>query len=137
MIKSRELLACTRSYFGRTGCRKTSATEIPTFKKYFKKSQNCSEMTYAVIGWNTMLWLVEIFENVGACVFRHDDNLNGWSENSCLENNWGGMMNCLAHSRYRWIIMLEKCVHSDLKWIIGAHGNWKNQNPGGCFRATW
>ena len=23
-----------------------------------------------------------------------------------------------------------------IKWIIGTHGNWKNQNPGGCFGAT-
>ena len=23
-----------------------------------------------------------------------------------------------------------------IKWIIGNHGNWKNQNPGGCFGVT-
>ena len=23
-----------------------------------------------------------------------------------------------------------------IKWIIGTHGNWKNQNPGGSFGAT-
>ena len=44
------------------------------------------------------------------------------------------------HTSYRWIIMLEKCGHSDLhvfclKWIIDKHGNWKNQNPGGRFGA--
>ena len=37
--------------------------------------------------------------------------------------------------------MHEKCGHSmdnrnKLKWIIGTHGNWKNQNPGGRFGAT-
>ena len=25
---------------------------------------------------------------------------------------------------------------SRLNWIIGTHGNWKNQNPGGYFGAT-
>ena len=44
------------------------------------------------------------------------------------------------HGSYRWIIMLEKCGQSDLnvfhlKWIIGTHGNGKNQNPWGRFRA--
>ena len=41
----------------------------------------------------------------------------------------------------KWIIMLEKCGRPDInvfhiKWIIGNHGNWKNQNPGGRFGAT-
>ena len=45
------------------------------------------------------------------------------------------------HGGYRWIIMLEKYGHPDLnvfhlKWIIGTHGNWNNQNPGGRFGAT-
>jgi hypothetical protein len=24
-----------------------------------------------------------------------------------------------------------------IKWIIGTHGNWKNQNPGSCFGAEY
>ena len=37
--------------------------------------------------------------------------------------------------------MLEKCGRPDLnafhlKWIIGTHRNWKNQNNGGRFGAT-
>ena len=45
------------------------------------------------------------------------------------------------HGSYKWIIMLEKCGHPDIdvyhiKWIIGNHGNWKKQNPGGRFGAT-
>ena len=45
------------------------------------------------------------------------------------------------HGSYKLIIMLEKCGHPDInvfhiKWIIGNHGNWKNQNPGGRFGAT-
>jgi hypothetical protein len=37
--------------------------------------------------------------------------------------------------------MHEKLGHSmdninKLKWIIGTHGNWKNQNRGGRFGAT-
>ena len=38
-----------------TDCRKASATEIPTFYKYFNQSQNCSELNCAycaVISWN-------------------------------------------------------------------------------------
>ena len=40
-----------------------------------------------------------------------------------------------THISYRWIIMLGKCGHPDfkvfyLKWTIGTHGNWRNQNPG-------
>ena len=46
-----------------------------------------------------------------------------------------------GHGSYRFIIMLEKCGHSDLnvfhlKWIIDTHSKWKNQNPGGRFGAT-
>ena len=42
---------------------------------------------------------------------------------------------------YKWVILLVKCGRPDfnvsgLKWIIGTHGNWKNQNPGGRFGAT-
>ena len=45
------------------------------------------------------------------------------------------------HGSYKWIIMLEKCGPPDLnvfhlKWIIGTHGNWMSQNPGGRFGAT-
>ena len=42
---------------------------------------------------------------------------------------------------YRWIIMLEKCRHTDLNefhlnLIIGTHCKWKNQNPVGRFGAN-
>ena len=42
---------------------------------------------------------------------------------------------------YRWIFVLEKfgCLDLNdfhLKWIIGNHGSWKNQNPGSRFGAT-
>ena len=45
------------------------------------------------------------------------------------------------HGSYKWIIMHEKLRRPDsngfqLKWRIGIHGNWKNQNPGGHFEAT-
>ena len=47
----------------------------------------------------------------------------------------------LIHGSYKWIVMLKECGRPDLnvfylKWIIGTHGNWKNQNPGGRFGAT-
>ena len=46
----------------------------------------------------------------------------------------------LSHSDYDWIIMLQKCggigsYRFHIKWMIGTHGNWKNQNPGGRFGA--
>ena len=39
------------------------------------------------------------------------------------------------HSAYSWNIKWQKCAHIGLngfhiKWIIGIHCNWKNQNPG-------
>ena len=42
---------------------------------------------------------------------------------------------------YRLNIMLEKWGRPDLnvfhlKWVIGTHDNWKNQNPGSSFEAT-
>ena len=44
----------------------------------------------------------------------------------------------LFHGGYRCIILLEKCGRPDLnvfhlKWIIGTHGNWNNQNHGGLL----
>ena len=52
-------------------------------------------------------------------------------------------MNVNKHKNfsYKWIIMLEKCRRPginvfNIKLIIGNHGNWKNQNPGGRFGAT-
>ena len=51
------------------------------------------------------------------------------------------LWNLWTHGNYKWIIMHEKCGRPDsngfqLKWRFGTHGNWKNQNPGGCFGAT-
>ena len=45
------------------------------------------------------------------------------------------------HTTYRKNNNLEKCVGIGLngfhiKWIIGTHCNWKNQNPGSRFGAT-
>ena len=45
------------------------------------------------------------------------------------------------HGSYKWIIMLIKCGRLNLTVFylirtIGTYGNWKNQNPGGCFGAT-
>ena len=47
----------------------------------------------------------------------------------------------IHHGSYKWIIMLEKCGRPNLNvfhlnWIIGTHGNWKNQNPWSPFGAT-
>ena len=47
----------------------------------------------------------------------------------------------IFHGSYWWIFMLIKCGHPylnvfHLKWIIGAHGNWKHKNHGGRFGAT-
>ena len=44
----------------------------------------------------------------------------------------------IHHGGYRWIIMLEKCRHSDLnvfhlKWIIGTDCNWKKSKSWGPF----
>ena len=41
----------------------------------------------------------------------------------------------IVHGSYKWIIMHEKCGRPDsngfqLKWRLGTHGHWKNQNPG-------
>ena len=45
------------------------------------------------------------------------------------------------HVGYKWFIIHEKCGRPDsngfqLKWRIGTHGHWKNQNPGGRFGVT-
>ena len=45
------------------------------------------------------------------------------------------------HSAYSWYIKWQKCARMGLdgfhiKWMIGIHCNWKNQNPGSCFGAT-
>ena len=47
----------------------------------------------------------------------------------------------IGHTTYRKNYSLEKCVGMGLndfhiKWIIGTHCNWKNQNPGSPFGAT-
>ena len=46
-----------------------------------------------------------------------------------------------THSTYSWDIKCQKCARIGLnsfhvKWIIGIHCNWKNQNPGSRFGAT-
>ena len=46
-----------------------------------------------------------------------------------------------THTVLENFIMSNKLGHSmdngnKLKWIIGTHGNWKNQNSGGHFGAT-
>ena len=46
-----------------------------------------------------------------------------------------------SHTAYENFIMPTKLGHSmdnenKLKWIIVIHGNWKNQNSGGHFKAT-
>ena len=48
----------------------------------------------------------------------------------------------LAQGSYEWIIMLKKCGRLDLTvfqliWVIGTYDNWKYQNPGGRFGATY
>ena len=53
----------------------------------------------------------------------------------CLLFKFPDFWSCALHGSYKWIIMLEKYGRPDLngfhlKWIIGTHGNWKNQNPG-------
>ena len=62
-----------------------------------------------------------------------------------LGNKYSKLFNQIVwkqiHGSYKWISMLEKCGHPDInvfhiKWIIGDHGNWKNQNPDGRFGAT-
>ena len=45
------------------------------------------------------------------------------------------------NSTYSWNIKWQKCACMGLnvfhiKWIIGIHCNWKNQNPGSPFGAT-
>ena len=46
-----------------------------------------------------------------------------------------------THSTYSWNIKWQKCACMGLngfhiKWIIGTHCNWKNQNPWSRFGAT-
>ena len=45
------------------------------------------------------------------------------------------------HSAYSWNIKWQKCARMGLnsfhiKWMIGTHCNWKNQNPGSPLGAT-
>ena len=47
-----------------------------------------------------------------------------------------------SHGSYEWIIMLEKCGRLDLTvfhliWVIGAYGNWKDQNPQKLGQMNW
>ena len=47
----------------------------------------------------------------------------------------------IIHSTYSWNIKRQKCARMGLnsfhiKWMIGPHCNWKNQNPGSRFGAT-
>ena len=46
-----------------------------------------------------------------------------------------------GHTNYSWNIEWQKCARMGLngfhiKWIIGTHCNWKNQNPGSPLGAT-
>ena len=46
-----------------------------------------------------------------------------------------------THTAYEKFIIYNKLGHiglygNKLKWIIGTHGHWKNQNPGVRFGAT-
>ena len=47
----------------------------------------------------------------------------------------------LTHSAYNWNNKWQKCARMGLnsfhiKWMIGTHCNWKNQNPGSTLGAT-
>ena len=79
-------------------------------------------------------------------LFRPILDFGVWSkpdQNACFDfcAQRQAKLMCQCHTTYRKNNNLEKCTGMGvngfhIKWIIGTHCNWKNQNPGSLLGAT-
>ena len=118
---------------------------VPSPSSHFSFSSNLMQANFRIClhlsAWNIHRWLtLGTLQRINGKIkeSKHHIHWRCTQEWTVYLLNEGGFY---LQGSYRWIIMHEKCGHPDsngfqLKWRFGTHGNWKNQNPGGCFGAT-